>query len=190
MSEPAGQGRGANRRLTGTLLAYVAGSFAFGFALVPLYRVLCTVTGFGDQKALAERVAAPADVAAGQGGAADRVVTVEFLSSLPDVGNWEFHPVVGSMQVHPGRLYEAHFSAHNLTGQETTAQAVPSIAPGQAAAWFHKTECFCFTPQHFNRDEAREMPVRFFIDKAIPAGIDRVTLSYTFYDFSTRVAAR
>ncbi|MFM2287602.1 MAG: hypothetical protein RL684_745 [Pseudomonadota bacterium] len=178
-----------NRRLHGSLWVFVAGSFAFGFALVPLYRVLCTVTGIGDQKSLSARVAPPP----GEGGAADaasRLVTVEFMASLPAVGNWEFSPLQGTMQVHPGRLYEAHFSAHNLTGHETTAQAVPSIAPSQAATWFHKTECFCFTPQHFNRDEQRSMPVRFFIDKALPANVDRVTLSYTFYDFSTRVAAR
>jgi len=80
--------------------------------------------------------------------------------------------------------------ARNLTGHDTTAQAVPSIAPSQAATWFHKTECFCFTPQHFNVGEERSMPVRFFIDKALPANVDRVTLSYTFYDFSTRVVAR
>jgi len=197
MNEPAADkpGRGANRRLHGSLWLFVAGSFAFGFALVPLYRVLCTVTGIGDQKTLSERAAAPAadegqDEGKGGQGAAGRVVTVEFLASLPAVGNWEFKPLQGTMQVHPGRLYEAHFSAHNLTGHDTTAQAVPSIAPSQAATWFHKTECFCFTPQHFNVDEERSMPVRFFIDKALPANVDRVTLSYTFYDFSTRVVAR
>jgi cytochrome c oxidase assembly protein subunit 11 len=201
MNEPAADkpGRVANRRLHGSLWLFVAGSFAFGFALVPLYRVLCTVTGIGDQKTLSERAVAPAaDGGQGEGqgegqggqGADSRVVTVEFLASLPAVGNWEFKPLQGTMQVHPGRLYEAHFSAHNLTGHDTTAQAVPSIAPSQAATWFHKTECFCFTPQHFGVGEERSMPVRFFIDKALPANVDRVTLSYTFYDFSTRVVAR
>lgn len=189
-----GEGKRANRRLHGSLWLFVAGSFVFGFALVPLYRTLCTVTGIGDQKTLSERAAAPTAADAvgtsGQGSAADRVVTVEFLASLPAVGNWDFRPVQGTMQVHPGRLYEANFTAHNLTGHDTTAQAVPSIAPSQAATWFHKTECFCFTPQHFNVGEQRQMPIRFFIDKALPANVDRVTLSYTFYDFSTRVVAR
>ena len=190
MSEDAAQ-RGTNRSLTLKLWLFVAGSFAFGFALVPLYRVLCTVTGIGDQKTLSQRAAAPVAATGVQVGAADdRIVTVEFLTSLPGVGNWEFRPLQGTMQVHPGRLYEAHFSARNLTGHDTTAQAVPSIAPSQASAWFHKTECFCFTPQHFNTGEERSMPVRFFIDKALPANVDRVTLSYTFYDFSTRVVAR
>ena len=41
-----------------------------------------------------------------------------------------------SIQVHPGQLYEADFFAHNLTGHDTTAQAVPDIAPSKAAACF------------------------------------------------------
>ena len=175
-----------NRTLTWKLLVFVAGSFAFGYALVPLYRVLCSVTGFGDQKLLIEAVNAP------QAGNVDplRMVTVEFVAALPTVGNWEFRPSQGTLLVHPGELYATSYVARNLTGHDTVAQAVPSIAPGEAAAWFHKTECFCFRPQSFRRDEERVLPVRFFLDRALPVNIDRVTLSYTFYDISSRVAAR
>ena len=65
-----------------------------------------------------------------------RTITVDFLADLPTVGNWEFRPTVASMQVHPGRLYQTEFFAHNLTGHATTAQAVPNIAPGKAAMLF------------------------------------------------------
>jgi cytochrome c oxidase assembly protein subunit 11 len=165
---------------------FVAGSFAFGFALVPLYRVLCQVTGFGDQKLLREAVSAT------RVGSADmaRIVTVEFVATLPTVGNWEFRPSQNALQVHPGELYATSFVARNLTGHDTVAQAMPSIAPGEAAAWFHKTECFCFQPQPFRRGEERVLPVRFFLDRALPINVDRVTLSYTFYDTGNRVAAR
>ena len=150
---------------------------------MPLYDVLCDVTGFGNQKRLqsASALAAQPD--------RSRTVTVEFVAELPTVGSWEFRPVVGSMQVHPGQLNEVQFVAHNLTGKDTIAQAVPSIAPGVAAAYFRKTECFCFTPQKFARDEQRTMPVRFIVDPALPGYLDRVTLSYVFYDNSTRVGA-
>ena len=175
-----------NRRLTGKLLVFVAGSFAFGFALVPLYRVLCQLTGFGDQKLLSEAVSAT------RVGSADtaRTVTVEFVANLPTVGNWEFRPTQSTLQVHPGELYATSYVARNLTGHDTVAQAVPNIAPGEAAAWFHKTECFCFKPQPFRRGEERALPVRFFLDRALPINIDRVTLSYTFYDTANRVASR
>jgi cytochrome c oxidase assembly protein subunit 11 len=185
VNDPA-RWRRENRSLTGKLWLFVAGSFAFGFALVPLYRVLCQVTGFGDQKLLSEAVPAA------QIGTTDaaRVVTVEFMGNLPTVGNWEFHPSQQSLRVHPGQLYEATFIAHNLTGHDTVAQAVPNIAPGEAATWFHKTQCFCFSPQAFKKGEERVLPVRFFLDRALPMNIDRVTLSYTFYDTPASVAAR
>ena len=173
----------ANKKLTLKLLGFALGSFAFGFALVPLYDVLCDVTGFGDQKALAEQrlsVENPDDT---------RTITLDFVADLPSVGSWEFRPNVASMQIHPGRLYKTEFFAHNLTGHATVAQAVPNIAPGQAAGYFRKTECFCFTPQKFAVNEARPMAVRFVVDPAIPRSVDRITLSYTFYDESTRVGS-
>jgi cytochrome c oxidase assembly protein subunit 11 len=168
---------GQHRGLVAKLLLFTAGSFAFGFALVPLYDVLCSITGLGNQKSLTRAAAATHS-----GVAQSRVVTVDFMTNLPTVGNWEFHPSQQSMQIHPGQLYEADFVAHNLTGHDTTAQAVPDIVPSKVASWFHKTECFCFTPQFFKRDQQRVMPVRFFVDPELPDYIDHLTLAYTFYD--------
>jgi len=174
----------ANRHLTWKLLAIAAGSFAFGFALVPLYNVLCAVTGYGDQSKLRERVAAieHPDL--------HRTVTVEFLADVASAGDWEFRPLKRTVEVHPGELYTAQFFAHNLSGRDQTAQAIPNIAPSEVAAYFHKTECFCFSPQHFRVNEGRDMPVRFIIDPALPEYIDLITLAYTFYDESSRVTQR
>jgi len=119
-----------------------------------------------------------------------RTVTVEFLADVASAGSWDFRPVKRTIEVHPGQLYTAEFFARNLTGRATLAQAVPNIAPSEVAAYFHKTECFCFSPQHFARDEGRNMPVRFIIDPALPRHIDIVTLAYTFYDESSRVSRR
>ncbi|HTD30669.1 MAG TPA: cytochrome c oxidase assembly protein [Steroidobacteraceae bacterium] len=176
--------RRANLSLTWKLLAIALGSFGFGFALVPLYNVLCSVTGYGDQTKLLQKVAAieHPDV--------NRTVTVEFLADVASSGEWEFRPLKRTLEVHPGELYTAEFFAHNLTGRDTVAQAVPNIAPSEVAAYFHKTECFCFSPQHFKLDEGRNMPVRFIIDPALPAHIDMITLAYTFYDASSRASAQ
>jgi cytochrome c oxidase assembly protein subunit 11 len=173
----------ANRNMTWKLLAIAAGAFGFGFALVPLYNVLCSVTGYGDQTKLLQKVAAieHPDL--------NRTVTVEFLADVASNGEWEFRPLQRTIQVHPGQLYTAQFYAKNLTGRDTVAQAVPNIAPSETAAYFHKTECFCFAPQHFKLDEGRNMPVRFIIDPALPAHIDMITLAYTFYDESSRVTS-
>ena len=176
--------RRANLNMTWKLLAIAAGSFGFGFALVPLYNVLCAVTGYGDQTKLLQKVSAI------EHPDPSRTVTVQFLADVASAGGWEFRPEARSIQVHPGQLYTAEFYAHNLTGRDTVAQAVPNIAPSEVAAYFHKTECFCFTPQHFALDEGRDMPVRFIIDPALPRHIDIITLAYTFYDESSRVTRR
>ncbi len=176
--------RRANRSMMLKLLAIAAGSFGFGFALVPLYNVLCSVTGYGDQTKLLQKVTAieHPDL--------KRTVTVEFLADVASSGEFEFHPVKRTVQVHPGELFTAEFYAKNLTGRDTTAQAVPNIAPSEVAAYFHKTECFCFSPQHFRLDEGRQMAVRFIIDPALPEHIDMITLAYTFYDASSRVTVQ
>ena len=177
------QRRRANFGLAGKLLLMAAGSFAFGFALVPLYGVLCDLTGIGTQenlqRAAAVRQAGP-DLA--------RTVTVEFVTSTPGATGWEFRPHVAQMRVHPGQLYETTFFARNLADHEVVGQAVPSISPAAAARHFQKTECFCFTPQRFEAGAGREMPVRFIVDRALPAGVDRLTLSYAFFD-THRLAA-
>lgn len=158
------------------LCLFTAGSFAFGFALVPAYDVLCDVTGYGSKRTLLEasELHSKADL--------KRLVTVEFISSMPTVGEWEFSPAQPNLQVHPGQLYEVTFHAKNLVAHAVTGQAVPSIAPQQATQYFRKTECFCFTPQHFDAEQTRELKVRFFLDPAIPQNIDRVTLAYAMFD--------
>ena len=169
----------ANLKLAGRLLAMAAGSFAFGYALVPLYDVFCEVTGIGSRDRLTQAAAIAAT-----GPDLSRTVVVEFVSSTPGSGEWEFRPNLTSMEVHPGQLYEATFHARNLTDGTLVGQAVPSVSPARAARHFQKTECFCFTPQHFAGGETREMPVRFIVDRDLPAGVDRLTLSYSFFDTS------
>ena len=93
------------------------------------------------------------------------------------------------MRIHPGKLYDTQFYAKNLTSAASVAQAVPSISPGVAAKYFHKTECFCFSPQRFAVGEGRDMPVRFIVDPGLPSNVDKITLAYTFFD-TTQSAAR
>jgi len=191
MSEPSTGGDGlsreqqrrANRSLTRRLLLFTAGSFAFGFALVPLYDVLCKVAGIGNAEAKAGRAEVREAVDP------NRTITVEFIANQGSVGNYEFYPRTRSMRIHPGKLYDATFYARNLTPVPSVAQAVPSISPGESVQYFHKTECFCFSPQKFNPGEGRDLPIRFIVDPHLPAKIDKLTLAYAFFDL-TQTAAR
>jgi cytochrome c oxidase assembly protein subunit 11 len=119
----------------------------------------------------------------------NREITVEFVADPASVGSFEFRPTVASMRVHPGKLYDTQFYAKNLTQAASVAQAVPSISPSVAGKYFHKTECFCFSPQRFAVGEGRDMPLRFIVDPALPGNVDKLTLAYTFYD-TTQSAAR
>jgi cytochrome c oxidase assembly protein subunit 11 len=165
-----------HRSLTRRLWIFVACSFAFGFALVPLYDVLCEVTGYGNRARLVEASNAI------ESPVGNRFVTVELISTAPTFGDWEFRPELSSIEVQPGKLYEAHFHARNLRMQKVIAQAIPSITPLQATQYFQKTECFCFTPQPFEAEQSRELTVRFIVDPKLPPNIDRLTLGYAMYD--------
>lgn len=180
----SGERRRANRSLIKGLLLMTAASFAFGWALVPLYSVFCKFTGIGNVEARAGKAVAVEAVDP------TRLVTVEFVADPASVGSFDFHPLVGSMQVHPGKLYDAKFFARNLSGGASVAQAVPSISPGSAARYFHKTECFCFSPQKFALGEGRDLPIRFIVDSGLPPNVDKLTLSYSLYDTTPKYAAQ
>jgi cytochrome c oxidase assembly protein subunit 11 len=166
----------ANRKLIKALLIMTAGSFAFGWALVPLYDVLCRAAGIGNAEAKAGKSVVQEAVDP------NREVTIEFIAEPASVGSFDFRPKVASMRIHPGKLYDVDFYAKNLTDQASVAQAVPSISPTGTAKYFHKTQCFCFSPQKFAAAEGRDMPVRFIVDPQLPANVDKLTLAYTIYD--------
>lgn len=166
----------ANRRVVRRLFIVVLAMFGFGFALVPLYDVFCDITGINGKTG---RIAA--EEALTRQVDEQRLVTVEFLASVNSDLPWEFHPLVRKIQVHPGEIREVHYFAQNRTAHSIVGQAVPSLAPGLAAKYFNKTECFCFTQQTLGPGEGREMPLRFVVDPDLPADVRTVSLSYTFY---------
>ncbi|MCE7903384.1 MAG: cytochrome c oxidase assembly protein [Gammaproteobacteria bacterium PRO9] len=163
------------KRLALRLAVLAVAMFGFGFLLVPLYTVMCKVVGIGGKPNTV-----PATVTDARPDLS-RLVTVEFVTVLNEQAPWEFRPNVASMKVHPGELYDTTFFARNLTDGVLVATAVPSIAPGQAAQHFIKTQCFCFTEQDFTPHQGRDMGVQFMVDRNLPAYIDHITLSYTFY---------
>ena len=153
----------------------VIGMFGFGFALVPLYDVFCDITGIngktGDQAVLSEGMKVDTS----------RLIEVEFIASLNDGMPWEFKPVQHSVKVHPGEPTRIEYVAINRTKNAITGQAVPSVAPGRAAGYFQKTECFCFTEQKLEAGEEKRMPVIFVVDTDLPDDVSQLALSYTFF---------
>ena len=154
-----------------------AGSFVFAFSLVPLYNAACEKV-FGIKL---EKGAAGATQLAGVKPDDKRTVRIQFDGTVNSKLAWEFKPVQSSMEVHPGRQYEAMFLARNRAAEAIVGNAAPSIAPNQASGYFTKTECFCFTEQKLAAGEQRLMPVRFIVNPSLPDDVGTITLSYTFY---------
>ena len=166
-------------KLFGVALA----AFGFAFSLVPLYRIAC-------EKVFGVRLEqGPATVAAGTAKADARWVTVEFDGAVNSKLPWTFEPEQKSMRVQVGRQYEALYAARNTSDRPIVGNAVPSVAPAKASAYFNKTECFCFTDTLLAAGESRDMPVRFIVDPDLPAGVKTLTLSYTFFKNDARTAA-
>lgn len=165
-------------KMAGVALA----AFGFAFALVPLYRIAC-------EKVFGVRLEQGPQVGAVSATTQERWVTVQFDGAVNSKLPWQFAPGQDRMRVLVGRQYETTYAARNTADRAIVGSAVPSVAPARASGYFSKTECFCFTAQTLQAGEARDMPVRFIIDPALPAGVKTVTLSYTFYKNDALTAA-
>ncbi len=163
-------------RISGKLAIFALAMFGFGYALVPLYDVICDVTGLNGKtgEITAESVSELfIDY--------DRTVIVEFDTNVNSDLPWKFKAAEQKLVVHPGEVTEAVFVTVNTSASEVTGQAVPSVAPAQASLYFNKTECFCFTRQTLAGYEQKEMVVRFVVEADLPKKISTLTLSYTFF---------
>jgi len=150
--------------------------FGFGYVMVPIYDVLCDITGLNGKTgeiSQSEAETKRVDV--------DRLVTVEFDTNVNPALPWKFKAVEYKMKVHPGEIAEAVFIVENESDRSVIGQAVPSVAPAQASLFFNKTECFCFTKQILEPGERKEIIVRFVVDTELPKKISTMTLSYTFF---------
>lgn len=183
--------RRENAKMVGKLVVIAAGMFAFGYALIPIYRHICEMTGI-NILSLSERQvpgagAAGKDVKVPSNTQVDRsrVITVEFDANAR--GPWDFKPAVSSMKVHPGELATVMYEFQNIQDRRMAAQAIPSYAPRQAASHFNKLECFCFNQYTLEPGEKREWPVAFVIDPKLSKDVTTITLSYTFFEVGGKV---
>lgn len=175
-----------NLKMVGKLGVITLGMFAFGYALVPIYRAICEVTGI-NVLALAEREVpgAKAKLPANTQVDLSRTITVEF--DVNSRGPWYFKPAVRSLQVHPGELTTVLYEFQNIQNRTMSAQAIPSYAPKQAASHFNKLECFCFSQYTLAPGEKKEWPVAFVIDPKLSKDVTTITLSYTFFEVGGKV---
>jgi cytochrome c oxidase assembly protein subunit 11 len=163
-----------NRRMLSRLSIVAVAMFGFGFALVPFYEKICVALGVNS---LVEKVEAPANTQVDL----TRKVTIEFDANAHGMP-WRFQPAVRHIEVHPGEMVHVEYEVANVRGAPVTGQAVASYGPKLAGQYVKKLDCFCFTQQTLAAGETRRMPVTFVLDGSLPADINTVTLSYTFFE--------
>lgn len=171
----------ANLAMVGKLGVITLGMFAFGYALVPLYKAICEMTGInvlavGERDIPGAKAKGPVNTQVDM----SRTITVEFDANSR--GPWEFRPATRSLQVHPGELTTVIYEFQNVQNRRMSAQAIPSYAPQQASAHFNKLECFCFSQYTLEPGEKKSWPVAFVIDPRLSKDVSTITLSYTFFE--------
>ena len=175
-----------NRQMGRKLVVVVVLMFGFGFALVPMYRAICDALGI-NVLSLSEQDGAGVSSKVPLNGQIDtsRSITVEFDANAH--GPWDFKPALHSLSVHPGELATVMYEFRNRQDRTMTAQAIPSYAPVQAMAHFHKLECFCFSEHTLKPGESKQWPVVFVVDPKLPKDVKTITLSYTFFEVGGKV---
>jgi cytochrome c oxidase assembly protein subunit 11 len=178
-----------NAKLLGKLVVVAFGMFAFGYALIPLYKAICEATGINVLALGEKNVPGATGSARATNSQIDltRTITVEFDANAR--GPWGFKPLQASLQVHPGELATVMYEFQNTQSRRMSAQAIPSYAPHQAAAHFNKLECFCFAQHTLDPGEKKQWPVAFVIDPKLSKDVGTITLSYTFFEVGSKTPA-
>ena len=128
-----------NKKLMVKLSSVIMLMFGFGFALVPLYDVFCEVTGLNGRTVV--KSTQPSQLID-----KSRTVRIEFMTSIAPGMPWQFKPLVKYVDVHPGENKVVKFKASNLASTKIIGQAIPSVSPGLAANYLHKTESRLLLP--------------------------------------------
>ena len=174
-----------NSRMVSKLAVITVSMFAFGYALVPLYKAICEMTGI-NVLALSDEITSGKKVLpANTQVDLTRTITVEFDANSR--GPWDFKPAQRSVQVHPGELTTVMYEFQNIQNRRMSAQAIPSYAPMQAQAHFNKLECFCFNQYTLEPGEKKTWPVAFVIDSKLSKDVTTITLSYTFFEVGGKI---
>ena len=186
ITDHAGALRSDNWRMVGKLAVVTALMFGFGYALVPIYKSICSALGI-NVLSLAELDVQGGSRASHKSTQVDltRTITIEFDANAR--GPWEFKPAKRSVDVHPGEMTTVMYEFRNVQNRTMAAQAIPSYAPMQAMPYFNKLECFCFNEYTLKPGESRQWPVVFVIDPKLSKDVKTITLSYTFFEVGGKV---
>lgn len=174
----------SNLRVLSLCVAVVAAMVALTAKAPDLYRAFCQATGFnGTVKRAASAHFTPIA----------RTLSVRFDTNVRGLP-WTFSAEETSQTAQLGRAGMAYFKVKNTGATALTGRAVYNLSPESAAAYFIKTQCFCFDDQTIAAGQEITFPVIYYVDPKFAQDVDtrrlqEVTLSYTFYPSTKTPAA-
>ena len=108
-----------HRAMVTKLITIVICMFGFGYALVPIYKKLCEVTGI-NILAFREKENTQAVIKNSQIDTS-RLITVEFDANVQ--GPWRMIPTKKSLQIHPGQLITVMYEIANQKKKKNDREA-------------------------------------------------------------------
>ncbi|MEJ2361811.1 MAG: cytochrome c oxidase assembly protein [Gammaproteobacteria bacterium] len=164
------------------LLVIVAGMFGFGFVLIPIYRLMANIYGFGGQMQADESDRADArkqlEEVIKAGVDKSRKVTVQFMVTGNNTLDLEFRPLINQVNLNPGTVKEVKYFVKNLSDRKLVLKALPTVSPDAATKYVVRYECPCFYRQVLKPGESRSMTFKLAINQAIPRYLQVLTLSF------------
>jgi len=183
-----------NKRVVGGASFVVIAMFGFGFALIPLYDVLCNVLGInGSYQAIEDGTydaGAESERALKNGVDKSRTLTMQFLVTENDALDLDFHASTSKLTFHPGEVKEVSYYVKNRSDKPLVIQAIPDVSPNLAKKYLAKIECFCFKQQILKPGEEKEMPLRFVVNSLIPDNIPVLTMTYRYIDLNYKAGRK
>ena len=175
----ASQPSSRRNRMTALItVGVVVGMTGLSFAAVPLYKMFCSVTGYGGTTQVATNGAPTTR--------GERILNVRFDANVAPGLPWTFQPEQSSVDLRTGETATVFFKVKNNSAREWSAMAAYNVSPDQSGLYFTKISCFCFNEQKLGPGESAEFPVVFYLDPALEKDesmrdVGGVTLSYTFF---------
>jgi cytochrome c oxidase assembly protein subunit 11 len=172
--------RSSNRKVALTAASAALTMLGLGFASVPLYRIFCEATGYdGTTRRVDEAQAATIQDSG-------HTLSIRFDANVERGMPWQFKPLQRTDTISIGVRDMALFWAKNTSDKPITGTASFNVEPEQAARYFNKIQCFCFTEQTLKPGEEVRMPVIYYVDPAFlkdpdNKDVQQITLSYTFH---------
>ena len=153
----------------------IVGMFGFGYALVPIYNIVCEALGINGKVQLTaeletEEAIAPFDV------------SLRLFAQAADAG-WQIEALEPSKQIETQQQYTVYYQITNQLNVARSGRAVPNINPIAAAGSVKKIQCFCMDILAFNPGESKQVSVTFFLDAHMSPKIEEVSLGYSMFDY-------